>query len=67
MQAGDAAFFARDENLPVYDGMEPGARSLSAQVGQTASVDGVDVALDEVSCDRNVKGRRLQLGGAFAL
>ena len=63
MQAGDAAFFARDANLPVYDSMEPGARSLSAQVGQTASVDGVDVTLD----DRNVKGRRLQLGGAFAL
>ncbi len=69
MQAGDAAFFARDANLPVYDSMEPGARSLSAQVGQTASVDGVEVTLDEVSCDRNVANLYLTLRkeGGFRL
>lgn len=61
MQAGEGAFFASGQNLPVFDSMEPGAKALSAQVGQTASIGGVQMTLDEVSCDRSVANLYLTL------
>lgn len=69
MKEGDAAFFASDKNLPVFDSMEPGAKALSADVGQSATVDGVQVTLDALSCDRNVANLYLTLtkDGGFDL
>lgn len=61
MNSGGGSFFTSEKNLPVFDSMEPGAKALSAQVGQTASIDGIDVTLDEVSCDRNVANLYLTL------
>lgn len=61
MNSGGGSFFASEKNLPVFDSMEPGAQALSAQVGQSATIDGVDVTLDEVSCDRNVANLYLTL------
>lgn len=54
MGQGDGSFFANDKNLPVYSSMEEGARALSADVGQTALIDGTQVTFDSISCDRNV-------------
>lgn len=61
MNSGGGSFFTSQKNLPVFDSMEPGAQALSAQVGQTASIDGVEVTLDEISCDRNVANLYLTL------
>lgn len=54
MHAGDGGFFSSERNLPVFDSMEPGARALSAEVGQVINMSGMEVSLDEVSCDRNI-------------
>lgn len=61
MGTGDGAFFAGDKNLPVFDSMEPGAKALGAEVGQVATIDGVCVTLDSISCDRNVANLYLTL------
>lgn len=61
MGQGDAAFFAADKNLRVYDSMEPGARALSANVGLGGTVDGMEVTLDSISCDRSVANLYLTL------
>lgn len=61
MTQGDAPFFAEDKNLPVFDSMEPGARTLIGDVGQTAQLDGTEVTLDSISCDRNVANLYLTL------
>lgn len=54
MQPGETGFFEAGGNLPVYDSLEPGVSSLNAPVGDTVDVDGVQVTLDSVSCDRNI-------------
>lgn len=54
MQSGDAAFFQNGENLSVYDSLQEGVSSLNADVGQTVTVDGVSITLDNVSCDRSI-------------
>lgn len=54
MQPGDAPFFAGGKNLPIYGSLQEGVSSLSAEVGETVEVDGVQVTLDSVSCDRNI-------------
>ncbi len=54
MQPGETGFFETGGNLPVYDSLKPGVSSLNAPVGDTVDVEGVQVTLDSVSCDRNV-------------
>lgn len=54
MQPGDAPFFAGGKNLPIYGSLEEGVSSLNAEVGETVEVEGVQVTLDSVSCDRNI-------------
>ncbi len=54
MGPGAAGFFESGRNLSVFNSMQAGVSSLSAEVGQTVEVDGVRVTLDSVSSDRNV-------------
>ena len=54
MQPGDAPFFASGKNLPVYDSLQEGVSSLTAEVGEAVEVEGVRVTLDSVSCDRSI-------------
>lgn len=54
MRPGETGFFETGGNLPVYDSLKPGVSSLNAPVGDTVDVEGVQVTLDSVSCDRNV-------------
>lgn len=54
MQPGDVGFFGGGNNLPIYNSLQPGVSSLNAEVGDTVEVDGVQVTLDSVSCDRNI-------------
>ncbi len=61
MEEGNGEFFASQQNLPVFSSMEAGARSLSASVGQTATIDGMQMTLDSISCDRNVANLYLTL------
>lgn len=57
--SGNAAFFSDDRNLPIYNSLEPGAKSLNADVSQTATLtnsagESFKGTLDSISCDRNV-------------
>lgn len=54
MQPGDVGFFGGGNNLPIYNSLQSGVSSLNAEVGDTVEVDGVQVTLDSVSCDRNI-------------
>lgn len=54
MGEGDGGFFAPGKHLPVYDSMEDSALSMSADVGQTVEIGGLQVMLDSISCDRNI-------------
>ncbi len=69
MGEGDGAFFSEQKNLPVFSSMEPGAKALSAVVGQSTTLDGTQVTLDSISCDRNVANLYLTLhrDGGFDL
>ncbi len=61
MGEGDGAFFSEQKNLPVFSSMEAGSKALSASVGQTATIDGTQVTLDSISCDKNVANLYLTL------
>lgn len=50
---GQIPFFG-NKSMVVYDSMENGSESMTAQVGQTQEANGATVTLDSVSCDRNV-------------
>ena len=69
MGEGDGAFFSEQKNLPVFSSMEAGSKALSASVGQTATIDGTQVTLDSISCDRNAANLYLTLhrAGGFDL
>lgn len=54
MGPGDVSFFESGQNLAVFDSMQAGVSSLNAPVGETVTVDGVNVTLDSVSSDRSI-------------
>ncbi|MRX83517.1 DUF4179 domain-containing protein [Eggerthella guodeyinii] len=54
VRRGALPFFAGGKNLPIYGSLEEGVSSLNAEVGETVEVEGVQVTLDSVSCDRNI-------------
>lgn len=53
MGPNDAEFFDGN-NLPVFDSMQAGTASLSADVGQAQTVGDMTLTLDTISCDRSI-------------